>query len=104
MNIDREQEEDLFSEVEVDLMERVEYLKIHLMKKENHNGKKIILIEVEVTTLEVIIMLTLGIIVQEIGKIDLGLREPFLNMEKEDIDPLNVSFLVRRQEVLVKTL
>ena len=46
----KEKEVEDFNEVEVELMDKVEDLIIHVMRKENQNGKKIILFEEEVNT------------------------------------------------------
>ena len=54
----------------------------------------------EVTTLEIIILVTLGITILTREKIDLGLKVLVLSVVKKDIELLNVTFLVRVQEVV----
>lgn len=82
-------------------MEKVADLLMHLMTRVNQNGKKIMLSEEEVTTLEEIILVTSGIIVMAKEKIDLGLRALVLSVEK-DIEPFNVAFLAKRFEAVVE--
>lgn len=60
----REEEVENFREVKVKHMKKVTDLKVQFKIRENHNGRKNLL-EEEVTTLEVAILITLGIIMVE---------------------------------------
>ena len=65
-------------------MDKVTYLIVHIMKKVNHNRKRIlVLLEEEGTVLEVILMLTLGITILVKEKIYLCLKTLILNVDKD---------------------
>ena len=58
------------------------------------------LVEEDITTLELIILVTLGMKILGKGKIDLCLRVLGLSVEKKNIEPLNLIFIVKGQEAI----
>ena len=92
-----------FREVEEEHMEKVADLKRQFKIKGNHNGRKNLLVE-EVTTLEVDILVILGVIKVEKERKYLGLKVLVINVVKKGIYPLNVLTLERRLKVIVEAL
>ena len=86
-------------EVEVEPMEKVVDLMVQCKAKD---GKMNLL--KEVSTLEVAILVTLGIIIVEKEKRDLSLKVLVTNVVKKDIGPLNVLTLEKILEVITKIL
>lgn len=81
---DREEEVVDFREVEGKYIEKVAYLIVQFKIKENYIERNNLLVE-EVTTLEVAILLTLGIIMVEKEKKDLSLKALIISVKKKDI-------------------